>query len=696
MGKKDKKRDSMHGGSVKVLSKGGPPVITSENEAHAGSSDTSRFHRNLVIAGICLFLVFFCAVLYWRVSDYPFTRFDDRSYVYENSFVRAGLNTETIKWAFSFSEKEGTYWHPLTWLSHMLDVELWGLDAGMHHLTNLLLHIVNVLLLFFVLWKMTGALWKSAFVAALFALHPINVDTVAWIAERKNLLSTLFWMLVMLMYYYYSQRPIIVRYGVVCVLFVLGLLAKPMLVTLPFVLLLLDYWPLRRIELLSGPELGTETWWQTTARNLRNVITSPAVLEKIPLIILGFLVITAASHSLRISDAIISFKEVPLGLRIGNAFVSYVTYVIKVFWPQNYAIYYPFPKVIPLWQATVSLLFLVVVTLGVMRAFFTQRYLVVGWFWFVGTLVPVSGLMQAGLWPAMADRWAYVPLIGVFIMVAWGVPALLKKYQKRKVMLVVAASCFLIILSASSWKQLGYWRDNIILFEHTLKITENNDVARAIIGLLLMEQGDLSRAIEQFQQALKINPNYSGAYDNLGVALKKKGDLASAIEAFNRAIQADPRRVQPYNNLGVVFLGQGKNEEALRLLSRAVELNPLHGESLSNLGLAYARLGNEELAIEYFRKAIRYGPFQAKPYSNVALALIKRGDVEGAITHYRRALEIEPDLEEALSGLGVALARKGDLDGAIQTFEKVLRVNPGNSSARQNVERLRAVRDRGQ
>ncbi|MBU2621995.1 MAG: glycosyltransferase family 39 protein [Proteobacteria bacterium] len=357
-----------------------------------------------ILIGIILFIMTFA--VYRQVINHEFITFDDGIYVTDNASVKKGISLRGILWAFSLTEKyDSPYWHPLTWISHMLDCQLFGLNAGMHHLTSLLLHAANSLLLFYILSSATGDLWRSAFVAALFALHPVNVDSVAWIAERKNVLSTFFWMLTMLSYVFYTRRPNILRYCVLILFFVLGLLSKPMLVTLPFVLLLFDYWPLERFDLKQS--------------GLHKKILY-LVLEKLPFFIISSYSVYISTVSLKLTRNIISTDYVPMQLRLENAIVSYAAYIGKMVWPSGLSIYYPFPASIAVWKIIASLILLVSVTIFVLFKMRRFRFLGTGWFWFIGTLIPVSGIVQGGLWPEMADRWAYVPYIGLFVIISWG------------------------------------------------------------------------------------------------------------------------------------------------------------------------------------------------------------------------------------------------------------------------------------
>jgi len=471
---------------------------------------------------ICVFLALITVAVYWQVRHHEFIDLDDDLYVTNNRHVQSGLTVKSLLWSFSFSDKGKTYWHPLTWLSHILDCQLYGLNPGMHHLTNVILHMANCVLLFWVFKRMTGEIWKGAFVAALFALHPVNVDSVAWVAERKNLLSTFFWMLTLLSYAYYSERPVPYRYLLALFAFALGLLAKPMLVTLPFVLLLLDYWPLGRLHHPTIP----------SAFRL--------IMEKIPFFILSAISIYLSTLSLESYGNMISLEQVSMKLRIFNALVSYVSYIGKMIWPYNLAIVYPYPSSIPFWKAACSGLFLIFSSLAVVWAVRQRPYFAVGWFWFLGMLIPVIGLVQAGLWPAMADRWAYIPVIGLFVMIAWGIPELSSRWRYKKIGLAIIGAIILSVLTGTTLIQLRYWNNSITLFEHALHLTTNNFVLHYNLGVILAEQGKDAEAISHFSEAIRIKSAYYKAYNNLGFVLLKQGKITEAVRPLYVAVRIKP------------------------------------------------------------------------------------------------------------------------------------------------------------
>ena len=382
---------------------------------------------------VCLFLVLTTVGVYGQVSHYDFINYDDDVYVTENRHVQSGLNYEDIVWSFSFANKNSTYWHPLSWISHMLDVQLYGMDAGRHHLTNVLFHIANSIILFLVLHRMTGGLWRSAFVASLFAVHPLNVESVAWIAERKNVLSTFFWMLTLCCYVYYAAKPNFAKYLLLFIVFAFGLLAKPMLITLPFVLLLLDYWPLGRLKIKFLSLDRNIAARKSNSSSFRESNYWRLIFEKFPLLVASLVAVYLSSLSLQGQAEFKTLDDVAMMLRLENALISYIKYMAKVIWPQNLAIFYPYPEMVPLWQAIGALVILAGLSVFFIWTLRAKPYLSVGWLWFLGTFIPVSGLLQAGNWPALADRWAYVPIVGLFVMVAWSISNSVKRWTHYKV-----------------------------------------------------------------------------------------------------------------------------------------------------------------------------------------------------------------------------------------------------------------------
>ncbi len=477
-----------------------------------------------------------------------FVDFDDLPYIVNNPVVRAGLTTDGVAWAFSPYTRSG-YWMPLTWLSHMLDAQLYGMAPAGHHLTSLLLHAGNVALLFLVLARMTGAPWRSAVVAALFALHPLRVESVAWVAERKDVLSTFFLLLALHAYVAYAAQPTVRRYTLVFVCFAFGLMAKPMLVTFPFLLLLLDVWPLRRV---------------TRSRAV-------LLVEKLPLFALTVIVSALTFTTQRSSGAMRSIE--PLGHRVANAAVAYVRYLAKVAWPTRLAVFYPFPPAWPAWQVAGAALIVVGITVLAVMVRRRCPYVVVGWLWYLGTLVPVIGVVKLGDY-AMADRYTYVPMIGLLLAITWALHDLAGRTPAIRVALVAASIPTVIVLGALTQRQVGYWRDSVTLFGHAAEVTENNWLAQKNLGNALLEAHRPQEAMTHFGEALRVQPNFADAEFGIGLALATEGKPDEAAEHYRRCLEIAPTFAGAHNNLGVVLLARGDVAGAAEHFAAAVRLRP--------------------------------------------------------------------------------------------------------------------------
>lgn len=508
-----------------------------------------------------------CAIL-------SFIYYDNVSYIRNNDRIKAGLTWDGLVWALT--DVHTGYWHPLTWLSHMLDWQLFRGNAGGHHWSSVILHLCNALLLFTVLQAMTKETGKSAFVAVLFALHPLNVESVAWVAERKNVLSTFWGLLALYLYVIYTQRPRWDRYLLVFFSCALGLMAKPMLVTLPFVLLLVDYWPLRRF-----PRRGAETGWQSPSGAGPSPVAR-LILEKIPLLVLSLIVSAGTFLSAHYGGAVRSLNALPLGLRMENAIVSYIAYMGKMIWPAKLAVFYPYAATVSLWQVGVSGLALIVISFSVMRMARKYPYLATGWLWYLGTLVPVIGIVQAGA-QAMADRYAYIPIIGLFIIIAWGIPDFTARWHGRKSTLTLVVAASLAGLIACTWRQVHYWRNSVSLFQHAIDVTEANYLAHNNLGVALMEEGRLNEAMDQYREVLKVDPRYVKAHNNMGIALLHQGKADAAAFYFRQALAIDPRYADAHSNLGIALALQRKPAEAAMHFREALRLNPSFGNARDNL-----------------------------------------------------------------------------------------------------------------
>ena len=572
------------------------------------SSEATQ-HNNLIPILICLALAILTVITFWQLKDCGFINLDDNIYVYENAYVQSGMNANSIGQAFSFSSELAKvgHWHPVTWLSLMLDYQIFGLNPQGFHLMNLLFHVMNTTLLFLILHRMTKKLWPSAFVAALFAIHPLHVESVAWITERKDVLSTFFWMLTMGAYSYYVEHPGFRRYSLVLLFFILGLMAKPMLVTLPFVLLLLDYWPLRRfLEIKPDHKIQPEEVKKPADPEYKWSLIYPLLWEKVPLFVLAILSSIVTYVAAQSAGAVHSIDVIPLGVRMGNAFVSYIAYIGKMIWPSNLAIFYPHPEGLILWQVLGSVFLLIVITLIVIWRAKRSPYLATGWLWYIGTLVPVIGIVQVGS-QSMADRYTYIPLIGLFIMVAWGVPELLKKWNHRKEILLASSALSILCLSIITWTQVGYWQNSITLFDHTLKVTDNNWLAYTSRGTAYNYLGNYKQAIEDYGRAIEINPRLAEAYYNRGKTYHGLGNYKQAIEDYSRALEIKPGLAEVFINRGVAYYNLGNYKQAIEDYDRAIEIKPGYLEAYNNRGTAYLTQGNKELGCRDAQKACELG-----------------------------------------------------------------------------------------
>jgi hypothetical protein len=495
--------------------------------------------------------------VFWQMYKYDFISLDDYAYVVDNSHIPSGITLNGLRWAFSTTYAE--FWHPLTWLSLMFDYQLFGLNAGGYHLTSLILHILSALLLFWLFNRMTGAIGKSAFIAAFFALHPLHVESVAWIAERKDVLSAFFWMLTLCFYVYYTEKPITRRYLLVVFSFVLALLSKPMVVTLPVVMILLDYWPLQRFEL------------KNTESNLMEVTQGKRFLwllwEKTPFFILSavFSIITLYAHHNPYR------KHFTLSSRLANAAVSFVTYLEKALWPRDLAVSYPFSDQLPVWHVLGATLLILVISTVVIVMTKRLPYLFAGWLWYAIILLPVIGIIQIGDF-AMADRNTYLPLIGIAVGLAWGIPSLFPREDIRRIILFPASTAFLAIMAVLSWQQCGYWKNSIELFNHTLQVTKNNYLAHNCIAPSLAKEGQINLAFYHFNEAIRINPYYADAYNNRGNAYAKLEQYQRAIDDYNEAIRLKLDYADAYYNRGLAYFRQGKNNPGCLDAKKACEL----------------------------------------------------------------------------------------------------------------------------
>jgi tetratricopeptide (TPR) repeat protein len=569
--------------------------------------------KQILIVYIVLTVV--TVAVFWQVNQFDFVNIDDNMYVTQNSHVQSGITLDGLRWAFG--TKYFDLWHPLVWLSFMLDYQLHGLNAGGYHLTNLILHILSALLLFWLFNRMTGMIWRSAFVAALFALHPLHVESVAWIAERKDVLSAFFWMLTLCLYVYYTEKPVIKRYLLVLFSFVCALLSKPMVVTLPVIMILLDYWPLKRFE----SQKGNLFLWQ--------------LREKISFFILSTVLIIVTLYAPINSPS----KILPFSDRIANAPVAFVTYLEKTFWPHDLAVFYPFPAQIPVWQVLFSSLLILGISAAVIVAVKRLPHLFFGWMWYSITIAPVIGIIQIGCY-AIADRYYYLPSIGIAVMLAWGIPSFLKRAEIREIVLFTAGIIFLAIIAFLSWEQCGYWKNSIELFKHTLQVTKNNYPAYINLASALAEKGKTGEAMNYYNKAIYISPKYAELYYNRGNLYEKQGNYQRAIEDFNSAAKLKPDYAAVYYNRGVAYNYLGQYQRAIEDYNKALSITPDDSDNYNNRGAAYVKLGQYQRAIEDFNKAITLKQNYTDAYNNRANVYFYQGNTQLGCLDARKTCEL--------------------------------------------------------
>ncbi|MBA4150691.1 MAG: tetratricopeptide repeat protein [Verrucomicrobia bacterium] len=591
---------------------------------------------------ICIVLAIVTLAAFWPVRQNDFINFDDPDYVSENPIVQQGITGENIKWAFT--QPAASNWHPLTWLSHMLDCQLFGLNPGKHHLTSVFLHAGSAILLFLLLRKMTGSVWKSVIVAAVFALHPLRVESVAWISERKDVLSGFFFMLTLYAYAHYAQKPEKIRYTLALVCFALGLMAKPMIVTLPFVLVLLDFWPLRRMPLFAPT--------QTEHRKL-NTEHFPILLEKLPFFALSIASCVVTVWAQKAGGSVKSLTDFPLILRLENALISYFRYIKKFFWPDDLAVFYPHPNSWPGWQVALALVLLIGITFLAVRFARKAPFISVGWFWFLGMMIPVIGIVQVGI-QSMADRYTYLPMIGFSIALVWGAAQCVERFKLPPVAwgtaIVAAMIGFLFVTN----KEVRHWRDSETVFRRALAVTKNNYTAHANLGIALGTAGELEESERHLRAAREIGPDYAEAHHNLANSLVQLGRV----------------------------------EEARAAYLQAIKMKPDYDDALSNLGMLSVRQGDFEQAKSFYARAAHAKPSNPVIQHNLATALLELGSISEALTHYGKAVQLNPDFAPAHFQMGAIFAANERRDQAVFHFREALRINPEHAEARQQLSLL--------
>jgi tetratricopeptide (TPR) repeat protein len=577
---------------------------------------------------IVIFLIVASCIAFGRIAGNDFINFDDNGYITENNHVQSGINKESIKWAFTTVVLGN--WHPLTLLSHMLDWKLFGANASGYHLVNLFLHIGAVIFLFLFLNKTTNNIWPAAFAAALFALHPLRVESVAWAAERKDVLSMFFGMASIYAYAIYVEKNKISQYFLCLLLFTLGLMSKPMLVTLPFILLLLDYWPLERWQKTLITPIETKPFnaleshkkkkkkrkAEELAKKKSNVFIRESkesketigrlFMEKTPFLFLAFVSSIVAIWAQNKGGAMSSLQKVQFAERLSNAFISYVAYLGKILWPVDLAFFYPYEKSLPGWEFVICAFLITMISAAMIRYLKKAAFLFVGWFWYLGTLVPVIGFIQVG-GQSMADRYTYLPSVGIAIMLAWGIPSLIRSEDKRKKILFPAGIACLALLTILTWHQCGYWKSSITLFSHALKITKDNYVAHVNLGTALSDEGKIEDSINHYNEAIRIKPNLADAHYNKGFAYFKQDQYQRAIEDFNEAVRLKPNYISAYNNRGIAYFKLGRYRSAIEDYNKEIILKPDNAGAYKNRAVVYLIQGNKELGCYDAQKACTLG-----------------------------------------------------------------------------------------
>jgi protein O-mannosyl-transferase len=635
-------------------------------------------NREVIVIAVLSILVF---AIYWQATGFSFINLDDSQYIYENPAVMSGLNWESVRWAFKAFHSAN--WHPLTWLSHMLDVQLFGANAGGHHAVNVMLHVVNSILAFAVFRKLTGSFWRSAIVAALFAVHPAHVESVAWVAERKDVLSTLFWLLTMWAYVRYAKREtdaegdLFTRitslpYLLVIGLFALGLMAKPMLVTLPFVLVLLDVWPLGRIK------------------SLRDV---PAMLtEKIPMFVLSAASSYVTVIAQRSAGAVESLDYLPIDVRLLNSVVSYAKYVVMLFYPVDLGLMYLYVRDFPAWQIGGAILLLIGITAICVQQFRARKYLLVGWLWFVGTLVPVIGIVQVGSQP-LADRYTYVPYFGLFIMLVWGVADVLDHFKVSRTGLVTGFGVAVIVLSVMSFRQTSSWRENETVYARALAANPNNYIVMHDLCYTYTLAARNDEAEPLCRRVIEIKPDFYRVYNTLGILQIGRRQYAEAEQSFAKVLEFMPNFSLANANMSLALALQKRPEDAEQTLEKAVKFDngsvkpEVWINALNALAMAYAEKGNHEKAAENLTRMLALDNANVDARGNLSLMLFHMGRLDEAQQLAESALQINPNLPIPYNTYGLILLAQDRKLEAAGMFEKALKLKPDFAEAQANLKR---------
>lgn len=604
-------------------------------------------------------------IVYFKVVYFDFVNFDDFLYIIHNDHVATGLKWDNIAWAFS--SFHAANWHPLTWISHMMDVSFFGLNPAGHHIINVIFHSVNSLLLFYFFHHTTGQIWRSFIIAGLFALHPLHVESVAWISERKDVLSTFFWILSMIFHFRYVQSRNVKFYFLCFSTFLLGLLSKPMVVTLPFALILLEIWPLGRFTFKDVPE------------TMKEIKTS--VLEKIPLIVLSAVSCVITYFAQDSDGAVAKLHALPFESRVANAFVSYMSYISKVIWPEGLALQYTHPvNNIDYVFLIVSVLTLSLISFLAVKYIKTKPFIFTGWFWYLGTLIPVIGLVQVGI-QSMADRYTYIPVLGLFMIISfWG-----HEHRKKYNSYVLASSIALITISILTWNQLDFWKNSKTLFYRSIEYGKNNAMVHMLLGQALAFEGSYDEGIKHCELAIKINPFSSDRHNILGTLYASKNLTERAAFHFKESIRLEPYNWHPYSNLGQILANEGKSDEALLYLQKAEKLMIKSSYNHAMLGIAWAKIGNLDKSIEHFQESLILRPNVPDVLNKLGESLLAKDDIINAKFYIAKALEISPYDIAIINNYGLALLKEKNFEGAIIHFSFALKIYPESQKTRKNL-----------
>ena len=611
------------------------------------------------------FMILLILIAYWQVGTFGFNVLDDYDYVAKNEHVRTGLTFNNVIWAFQPVSEVGN-WHPITWLSHMLDVEIYGLEPRGHHITNLIIHILNSLLLLFVFNKLTKQSWPSYFVCLLFALHPLHIESVAWISERKDLLCTMFFFLTIISYRSYVATCGRRFYLLTVFYYLMALMSKPMAVTLPFVLLLLDYWPLERMDAKCGI---------TPSINIK------LVYEKIPLFIMSIMVSLITFLVQQEGGAVSNLNEISLIDRLSNALISYAMYLWKTVWPEKLSIFYPYQQNVNIALSVSALIFLMFVTINVFRYAFKRKYIPAGWLWYVGMMVPVIGLVQVGS-QSMADRYTYLPLIGIFVMIAWGIDTALanKKWQYYTKMLILLFTSF--VLTTITSHQLRYWEENVKLMKRSVEISGgNNHYSHYLLGLAYLGEKQIKNAEKEFNISLQIAPKHIESYVKIAEIHRKNGACDDAKNMYINAIRLDPYDYEAMNGLGNIYQEEGRFDEAIRAYYKCITIQPKKTSARVNLAIALYRKGEIAKAENILNNILESNPNDINAWNQLAILKMKEGKMKDAYDYLLKAIKNDPTDNDVKNNIGVLFLLTGSTDLALKMYQDVLMHDETNIEA---------------